>query len=123
MEHCVSIGTIGLGRPQGISKVREGDGVVCVITKEKPWRIVAIGRATSDYYVDEQPVFRKQGTFIDRFNFRAEKLNPEPSFAELIERLDFITKKESWPAYFKSGIVRLTDADWHVLAEHTNVTV
>ena len=123
IERCVSIGTIGLGRPQGISKVRQGDGVVCLITKEKPWKVLAIGSATSDYYVDEKPVFRKQGTFIDRFDFTAETLNPEPSFAELIDRLNFLRKKESWPAYFKSGIVRLTDADWRVFMDHSKVSV
>ena len=123
MEHCIRIGTIGLGRPQGISKVQAGEGVVCIITKEKPWKIAAIGKASSDYYVDEKPIFRKEGTFIDRFDFSAKKLNPEPSFADLIDQLAFITKKESWPAYFKSGIVRLNEADWKVLSEHAKSRV
>lgn len=35
MEHCIRIGIFGRGSARTISEVKEGDLVVCVVTKEK----------------------------------------------------------------------------------------
>ncbi|MGH9552867.1 MAG: hypothetical protein ACRD3W_26035 [Terriglobales bacterium] len=117
LEHCIAIGTIGLGREQTINKVKKGDSVACVVTKEKPWKIIAVGNAGTDYYVDNSPVFKKSGSFIDRFDLSAARLQPETNFFELIDRLDLITKTEYWSVYFKSGIAKLSDHDWQILSE------
>lgn len=116
MTHCISIGIFGLGRRQTISNVKEGDKVACVITKEKSgWKVIGLGEATSDYYADDKDVFKKPGSFIDRFNFRAENLNPEISFVDVLDKLSFITKPEYWPVYFKTGIVKMSAADWQTI--------
>jgi hypothetical protein len=117
--HCIDIGVFGLGRRQTISNVHKGDLVGFLVTKEKPWKLVSVGRATSDYYVDDKNVFKKPGSFVDRFNFTATLLNPEVPFSEIIGKLSFISKPEYWPAYFKTGIVKLSAADWDAIESAT----
>lgn len=115
MEHCVRVGVFGLKRKNVISQVQNGDRVACVVTREKEWKLIALGETISDYYLDDSNVFLQQGGFVDRFKFKASKLKPEVSMADLIPKLDFIKKPEYYAAYFKNGIVRLTDTEWNVL--------
>jgi len=112
LEHCIQVGTFGLSRSHTIKNVKAGDKVICCATKE--WTILAVGEATTDYYVDDKPVFLRAGTFIDRFDFRVRLLSKqeELAFKPLIATMEFIKKKEYWPVYFKVGIVKITGSDF-----------
>ncbi|MBX9688712.1 MAG: hypothetical protein K2X27_18540 [Candidatus Obscuribacterales bacterium] len=55
MEHCIKIGKFGLNRKHIMGGIKEGDGVVCCASKD--WKILAVGRATSQYYLDTAKVF------------------------------------------------------------------
>jgi len=52
MEHCIKLGTFGLNRKHTLGQVKAGDKVACYITKES--KIIALGEATSDYYLDDK---------------------------------------------------------------------
>lgn len=116
MEHCVKVGVFGLKRKNVISQVQSGDRVACIVTREKDWKLIALGETVSDYYLDDSSIFLQPGSFVDRFKFKATKLKPEISFADLISKMDFIKKPEYYSAYFKNGIVKLTDKEWSVIA-------
>lgn len=116
ISHCLKISIFGLSRSHTISKVRDGDNVAFVVTKEKPWKLVALGKATGDYYVDDSQVFKKTGTFPDRFRFNAQGFQTEPDFQSLVPELDVVTQPQYWPVYFKMGILEVSDADWHKLS-------
>jgi predicted RNA-binding protein len=115
MLHCISLGTFGRGGKQTISGVRSGDSVACLVTKEKPWKIIGIGEATSDYYVDDRNIFKNEKLIVDRFDFKIQHLDNEVTFDNLIPKLKFITQPTYWPVYFKKGIIKLTQEDWNVL--------
>jgi predicted RNA-binding protein len=117
MEHCMRIGVFGRGSARTINQVKTGDLVACIVTKEKEWKVVGLGEATSDYYLDESSVFQSSALIVDRFNFKAKTLKPERSFKPLIDRLSFITKPEFWPVYFKNGMVKLDAEDWILVEE------
>ncbi|MBA3858307.1 MAG: hypothetical protein C0507_15490 [Cyanobacteria bacterium PR.3.49] len=123
MLHCIDIGVFGLRRPQAISHVKEGDKVVCVVTREKTWKVIAIGEATSDYYVDDEDVFKQPGMFIDRFKFKIQRLKPELSFPDFINKLSCITKPQYWTVYFKNGIAKLSKEDWVLFCEASSLPV
>lgn len=112
IEHCVAIGVFGLSRKHTISQVLNGDKVACLVTREKDWKVIALGEAVSDYYIDDKTVFKKPGIFVDRFDLRAQRLKPEVSFTPFIEKMSFITKPAYWPVYFKNSIVKLSANDW-----------
>lgn len=115
MLHCLRIGTFGLGRRQTICNVEKGDKVVCIVTREKEWKIVGIGDVVSDYYVDDKSIFQKEGIFPDRFDFMAEPLKREVPFSALVGTMSFITKPEYWNVYFRTGIVKISSSDWNSL--------
>ncbi|MBY0548067.1 MAG: EVE domain-containing protein [Candidatus Obscuribacterales bacterium] len=117
MEHCVKVGVFGLKRKNVISQVQSGDRVACVVTREKEWKVIALGEAVSDYYLDDSSVFLQPGSFVDRFKFKAKKLKPEISFADLIPKMDFIKKPEYYSAYFKNGIVKLSEREWKAISD------
>ncbi|HNB23413.1 MAG TPA: hypothetical protein PKZ32_13380 [Candidatus Melainabacteria bacterium] len=112
LEHCIKVGTFGLSRSHTIKNVKAGDKVVCCATKE--WSILALGEATTVYYVDDKPVFLRAGIFIDRFDFRVKVLRKEEelAFKPLIAEMEFIKKKEYWPVHFKVGITKITERDF-----------
>lgn len=60
LERCIDGGVFGLARRQAISSVRQGDKIVCCAGKGD-WKLIAVGDATSDYYIDDEPVFLKEG--------------------------------------------------------------
>lgn len=122
MEHCIRIGTFGAKRAAIINRVQEGDRVACYVTKE--FKIVALAETTSDYYVDDKPIFRSEDDmFIDRFKFKARKLSPEVDFMQLIDKMSFITNLAYWSVYFRNGIVKITKADWEEIEKLASTKV
>lgn len=119
MEHCIKIGTFGLGRKFILGHVQKGDKVACYVTKE--YKIIALGETTTDYYVDDSSVFEKEGLFPDRFDFKAEKLasDAELDFMTVIDKMSFVKNLAYWSAYFRNGIVRIQAADWNTLIAKT----
>lgn len=113
MEHCIKVGIYGLSRKQVISKVSRGDKIACYVTKE--YKVIALGEAISDYYIDDEPVFRTPGMYIDRFKFSVGKLAPELNFMDFIDRLSFIKNQAYWSVYLRNGIVEMADKDWALL--------
>ena len=114
MEHCIKIGTFGLGRKNYIGNVKSDDKVICCAGKGD-WRVIASGEATSDYYLDVQPVFLKDGIFPDRFRFQAQKLTTEKDIIQVLDQLSFITNIAYWAVYFRNGIVKISPDDWSLL--------
>jgi predicted RNA-binding protein len=124
MEHCIKIGTFGLNRKQIIGKVKKGDKIACYVTKE--CKIIALGEATSDYYLDDKKIFKADGLFPDRFDFKATLVGPENemSVKSIIDDLSFVTNKYYWSVYFRNGIVKIPNTDWDYLAQkQKSVTV
>lgn len=119
MEHCINIGTFGLNRKWVLGKIQPGDKIACYITKEN--KIIALGETTSDYFMDTKKIFKSEGLFPDRFNFKANLLDKgnEIDFKSLIDDLSFITNKYYWPVYFKSGIKQIPEPDWKLIESKT----
>ncbi len=121
IEHCMKIGIFGLERRHFITKVTQGDKVVCCASKGN-WRVLAVGHATSDYYVDTEKVFLKSGDFPDRFNFSSEKLSTEIDLISLIDRLSFVTQLPHWRLYFRNGIAKMSKQDWELITQQMITT-
>ncbi len=117
MEHCIKIGTFGGQRKGMIGRVEKGDKVACYVTKE--YKIIALGEVTEGYYMDDSKVFLRDGTYPDRFDFKAEKLQTEEEldFMQVIDRMSFITNLAYWSAYFRTGIVQAKKSDWQTLEQ------
>ena len=109
-------GTFGLARKYILGQVSKGDAVVCCAGKGD-WKIIALGSATSDYYVDDTKIFLKDGYFPDRFDFSTEKLpkDREIDIKSVLDRLSFVTNIAYWPVFFRNGIVRMSHSDWQFL--------
>lgn len=116
MLHCMKIGIFGLVKNR-LSWLGPGDQLVCCVTKEKPWKLVGFGEVTSEVYADDEPVFRKDGDYIFRFNFMAEHLSAkqELNIQDLMPELSFVTQPVYWPVYFKSSIKALQKADFEMI--------
>lgn len=116
MLHCMKVGTFGLGRKHIIGSVAVGDAIVCCAGKGD-WKIIALGHAISDYYVDLSAVFLKDGVFPDRFDFESVKLKPEfeLDLMAIIDKLGFVTNIVYWAVYFRNGIVKLSEQDWELI--------
>lgn len=116
LVHCMKVGTFGLGRKHILGTVTKGDSVVCCAGKGD-WKIIGVGHAVSDYYVDISKIFLKDGTFPDRFDFECEKLLPESEvdLMSIIDRLSFVTNLAYWAVFFRNGIVRLSKQDWEFI--------
>lgn len=117
MEHCIKIGKFGLNRKHILGRVEAGDKVACYITKE--YKIIAMGEVTEGYYVDDAKVFKAEGLFPDRFDFKATKLPKETEidFMSVVDRMSFIKNLAYWSAYFRSGVVQMSASDWKAIAE------
>lgn len=124
IERCMKVGTFGLARKHILGHVTTGDAVVCCAAKGD-WKIVAIGSATSDYYVDNKPVFVKEGHFIDRFDFKCEPLprEKEIDLMSIIDRLTFVKNLAYWAVFFRNGIVRMSRQDWDLIQKHIDGSV
>ena len=112
MEHCIKIGKFGKTSKMGIGKVKAGDRVACYVTGE--CKIIAFGKATSDYYMDDTNVFRAEGEFPDRFDFKADLVGKqrEINIKTIVDDLAFITNKLYWSVFFRTGIKQIPDKDW-----------
>ena len=121
MEHCIKIGTFGLARKHNMGKVKAGDKVVCYTAKE--YKIIALGETTSDYYMDIKKIFKSEGDFPDRFDFKAVRLLREEciDFKSLIDDLKFITNKLYWSVYLRSGIAQISKEDWDLIESKARV--
>lgn len=118
IEHCIKLGIFGLSRKHVLGQVKSGDGVVCCAGKGD-WKIIAVGKVTSDYYLDDKKIFLKPGFFPDRIDFQAEVL---PKVAELdivaiLDQLSFVTNIAYWAVFFRNGVVKMSEADWQLVNE------
>jgi len=124
IERCMEIGIFGLNRKHVLGRVKEGDKVVCCAGKGD-WKIFGIGTATSEYYVDDEKVFLKDGLFADRFEFKANILGKGNSLdlMSVIDRLSFVTDLAYWAVFFRNGIVEMTKADWTLIESNIDKAV
>ncbi len=115
MEHCIKIGVFGKDRKVGIGKVKKGDKVACYVTGE--CKIMALGEATSDYYMDDTRIFKADGQFPDRFDFKAKPVGKahEVDIREMVDDLTFITNKLYWSVFFRAGIKQIPESDWDLI--------
>ncbi len=116
LEHCMRQGTFGLARKHILGHVAKGDAVVCCAGKGD-WKIIGVGSATSDYYVDDAKVFLKDGYFPDRFDFIAETLpkDTEVDLMSMIDELSFVKNVAYWAVFFRNGIARMSKQDWELI--------
>jgi predicted RNA-binding protein len=123
MEHCIQIGTFGLSRKYLIGNVQPDDKVACYVTKEN--KIIALGKATSHYYMDDRKIFKGDGLFPDRFDFKATLLGPkaEIDFKSMVDDLSFITNKMYWTVYLRSGVAKIPEKDWRIIESRVGAAV
>lgn len=123
MEHCIQMGTFGLNRKYLLGKVEPGDQVACYITKEN--KINALGEATSGYYMDTKKLFKQEGLFPDRFDFKAKLLGPkaEIDFKSMVDDLSFITNKLYWSVFLRAGVVQISKKDWELIESKAGAKV
>lgn len=123
MEHCVKIGTFGLNRKHIMGRVLKGDKVACYAHKER--KIIALGEAKSDYYVDDKKIFAADGHFVDRFDFAAKRLPPgeEIDFMAVVDRMSFIKNIIYWSAYMRNGIIQISQDDWKTILSQSKTAV
>jgi len=116
LEHCMKVGVFGLSRKHILGQVKTGDQVLCCAGKGD-WKIIGLGQATSDYYVDDNSVFLKSGIFVDRFDFESKALekNYEIDIMQIIDRLSFVSNIAYWAVYFRNGIAKCSKADWELI--------
>lgn len=114
MEHCISIGTFGAKRKFVMGQVKPGDKVVCYVTKE--FKIIALGEATSEYYLDDAAIFRAAGSFVDRFDFSAERLGSELNFLDYVNKVSFVKNPAYWGVFSKSAIYKISKEDWELFS-------
>lgn len=117
MEHCIKIGTFGLNRKHILGKIASGDKIVCCASKD--WKIIGTEDAASDYYLDNEPVFLKDGIFPDRFNFTATQVpaSAELDLKQIVDSLSFVTNLAYWAVYFRNGIVEISPQDWTLVLQ------
>jgi hypothetical protein len=115
LQHCIKVGTFGLSRKNVIKNVKTGDKLVCCAGKGD-WKIIALGVATSDYFLDDEQIFLKNGFFVDRFHFRAQNFPSELDLMSVIDRLSFVTNPSFWAVYFRNGIAKLSEKDWQLIS-------
>lgn len=121
LEHCMRIGTFGLKRKHILGHVIKGDPVVCCVGKGE-WKIIGLGSATSDYYLDDKKCFLKEGDFPDRFDFKSEKLaaDQELDIKQIIDQLSFVKDLAYWAVFFRNGIVKMSKHDWELISKQIN---
>lgn len=124
LEHCMEVGTFGLARKHILGAVEKNDLVACCAGKGD-WKIIALGSATSDYYIDDKRVFLKEGDFPDRFDFQAVKLpkDHELDVMSVIDKLSFVSNLAYWAVFFRNGIVRMSRQDWELICKETRASV
>ena len=121
MERCMQVGIFGLARKHILGHVNAGDSLICCAGKGD-WKIIAIGTASSAYYVDDKKVFLKEGDFPDRFDFECERLpkNSEIDVMSIIDQLSFVKDLAYWSVFFRNGIVKMSKQDWDLIKKLAN---
>lgn len=117
MLHCIDIRTYGKNRKWVLGRVKPGDAVACVASRE--WKILALGEFTSELFLDDEPVFKSEGVFPFRVNFNA-KLLPAQKQIEIkpiILEFSIVRSPSYWGAYFKASPTQITKGDWDMLNE------
>ena len=114
-------GTFGLSRKCRIGHVRIGDRVVCCAGKGD-WKIIGLGSAISDYYVDDAKIFLKEGYYPDRFDFKIEALpkNREVDLMSIIGDLSFVKNLSCWAVFFRDGMAKMSKSDWDLICEKSD---
>lgn len=123
MEHCIQIGTFGLNRKYLIGNAEPGDKVACYVTQES--KIIALGQVSSAYYLDDQKIFKGEGLFPDRFDFKAQLLGPkaEIDFKTMVDDLSFISNKLYWSVYLRAGVAKIPEKDWFLIENRIKALV
>jgi hypothetical protein len=120
----MKVETFGLARKHILGQVAKGDAVVCCAGKGE-WKIIGVGSAVSDYYVDDTKVFLKDGFFPDRFDFKAGMLpkGQELDIMSIIDQLSFVSDRAYWAVFFRNGIVKMSKQDWELICKESNTSV
>lgn len=120
LEHCIRIGCFGKESPgDRISEVAAGDGIACYALEEG--KIIALGRVTGSYYVDDSRKFLDEGVFSHRFDFSAELLaEKEVNISTIADQLTSVPEGGNFGLLLKSGFRILTPEDWALLCEKAN---
>lgn len=118
---CIEIGCFGKEKVgDRIAEVQEGDGISCYALRES--KIIALGKITKGYYVDDSPKFLKEGSFSHRFDFSAELLvEREINVSTLSQALTSIPEGGNLGLLVKSGFRILTPADWNLFCAEANM--
>lgn len=113
----MNIGTFGLERKHAIGHVKTGDPIICCAGKGD-WKIIGLGAAVSDYYIDDRRIFLKEGIFPDRFDFKAEKIatSQEIDLMSIIDQLSFVKDLAYWAVFFRNAIVKMSRKDWELIS-------
>lgn len=117
LANCIKHGVFGRDGRGSLPKIRRGDKIVCYVTKD--CRVIALGEATSEYYMDDAPVFLKEGLFPDRFKFKAKFLSPEKEIGirSILDDLHFVTNKYYWSIFFRSSLRMIPENDYNTIAK------
>lgn len=113
MEHCIKVGVFGMNKKGSLGAVKEDDGIVCYVTKER--KIIGLGKVTEPYYMDDSKIFLKDGLFPDRINIAFKKLTNDVDFIQLLDQFEFITNIAYWSVYLRSGFTQITKKDWELI--------
>jgi predicted RNA-binding protein len=120
MEHCIKIGVFGANKKGSLGKVKKGDKIVCYVTKD--CKIIGTGEATSDYYMDDEPKFRADGVYPDRFNFKVKqfKREEEIDIKSIVDDLSLVTNKAYWSVFFRMSCRQLPGSDYKYITQLTS---
>lgn len=121
MEHCIKKGVFGMSRKHVLGSVSIGDKIGCYITGER--KIIALGEVTSEHYLDDSPMFLREGLFADRIDFKANLLGKsgEIDFMTVVDEMEFIKNVAYWSVYFSKSIVEITQRDWKLISSKTKL--
>jgi hypothetical protein len=125
--HGVSLGIAqaGHGKRFGLSRMHEGDGIVCYspkVTNEggEPLKsFTALGYILDEeiYQVEESPDFKP---FRRRVKYVATR---DVETAPLVNDLNFIRNKKAWGYVMRFGLVEIPEGDFNLIAEKMGVKI
>jgi hypothetical protein len=116
MEHCIKIGRFGKRDSRVICGVKEGDKVVCYVTREV--KVIAFGEVTKGFYKGRDRVFLADGLFENRFDFMAKLVHPEIQLRSLVEKLALANYGNgSWGPVLRLGIAKMPNQDLLLLEQ------
>ncbi len=70
--------------------------------------------------MSDNEIFKADGVFPDRFNFKAEKLGAkkEIEIRSIIDELGFITNKAYWSVFFRLSNRQIPEKDFRFIEKH-----